>query len=210
MTPFVFVSMTPLGLVDTLVGCLDWLGAGAIKDSVVGEEAIVKFLLQKLGRDVTHALRAIRASGPVGSSSSAPRERRNKGGDVDQEVHRMRRCLYRVLSSSLLGVESASGEPWGEPLTLAADSLHVDASAVGIAEQQFVLQSQPPPSWMHTESDQVVDWEAEAVLARYDSLMHCLGVAGARNPSKEQGALIRLLRAFREGHLGKFMLDDLG
>jgi hypothetical protein len=42
---------------------------------------------------------------------------------------------------------------------------------------------------------------------RLELLLRHLGVAGHINPTQQQGALTRLLAAFRRGQLGKYCLD---
>lgn len=190
-----------------LVGVL--LLAGAIKDSVVGEEAIVRFMLQFLGRDPQHSLRAIKASGPlggkgIGSSRKGPSSTQHS--KTDREVDRMRTCLHRVLSSSQqqpllhaptaeLGVE-LQPEAWG-------------AGGAGpfVSGSMHAFGDTNLPPWVVGDDMQHADDVVDLDVHRYEQLIGCLGVASVRNPSKETGALIRMLRAFREGHLGKFLLD---
>lgn len=173
--------------------------AGTIKDAVVGEEAIVRYMLQHLARNPQHNLRMLRASGPLGKSG------RRTGAKADPEVVRMRTCLYNTMSGTqpaLRGKGPVAGE-WHPDLD---DGLH------GMGLGGGASQAQPLP-WFG--AGMLRDAADGTEGDRFDQLMQCLGVANERIDSKQTGALIRLLRAFREGHLGKFMLDaeelvDLG
>jgi len=215
------------------------IAAGAIKDSVVGEEAIVKYLLRYLGRNCTHSLQTLIASGPI--SKRPPSHRAGakvRSGHMhhsrqDAEADSIRACLYKVLST----VHSAAGsdEPWSdsdeglvpgwpqdsnrqgfagpgwhagytEPWHLGSNM--ANRSQIRAGSQASAPQDTLPPPWLDPGL-LGVDAELALALHRYEALMQCLGVAGARNPSKEQGGLMRLLKAFREGQLGKYMLDDI-
>lgn len=117
----------------------------------------------------------------------------------------MRACLYSVLST--VHAAPASDEPWGD----AVENQASDAWRHGGRPPRVLTPDDS--SWHPSSSGHAWNLNAAAqdgpglALHRYEVLLQCLGVAGARNPSKQQGALIRLLRAFREGSLGKFLLD---
>jgi hypothetical protein len=181
--------------------CVYLCCAGAIKDSVVGEEAIVRYMLQHLARNPQHSLRMLRASGPLGKPG------RRTGAKADPEVVRMRTCLYNILSGTrpALGGKGPVAGEWHPDID---EGLH----GMGLGGKGGASQAQPPP-WF--EAGLLRDAADGTEGDRFDQLMQCLGVANERIDSKKTGALIRLLRAFREGHLGKFMLDaeelvDLG
>lgn len=167
----------------------------------MGEEAIVRYMLQQMARNPQHSLRMLRASGPLGQAG------RKTGAKADPEVVRMRTCLYNILSgrqpqAALQGEEGPAGEWHPE----------VDEGMHGIGSSQGASHA-PPPPWF--EAATLCSAEEGAAVDHYDQLMQCLGVANERIASNQTGALIRLLRAFREGHLGRFVLDagdlvDLG
>lgn len=187
------------------------VAAGAIKDSVVGEEAIVRYLLQFLGRDLPSSLRAIKASGPVSSpaASSRPATAQGQHSRSHREATAIRACLHKVLSNGGLVANRDADAPWS---TEGDDSSQFSSDGWGGAnglhagltssEARLVVESGLPP-WEQAQ----VQEEFDLASSQYEMLLQCLGVADDRNPSKELGALIRLLKAFREGRLGKFMLD---
>lgn len=182
-----------------LLLCVCVCGAGAIKDAVVGEEAVVRYMLQHLARNPQHSLRMLRASGPLGKAG------RRTGAKADPEVVRMRTCLYNILSGTQTPALRGEGpaREWHPELD---EGMH--RGGLGDASQQ----AQPPP-WF--EAATTLRSADGTEVDHFDQLMQCLGVANERIASKQTGALIRLLRAFREGHLGKFVLDagdlvDLG
>jgi hypothetical protein len=183
--------------------------AGAIKDSVIGEEAIVRYLLHFLGRDLRGSLRAIKASGPIssaaGSSRAATAQRQHSR--PDREATAVRACLHKVLSTEVIMGDNHRGEPWGPELNGSRDCFADDWGGANelhgdVSGRKARLES-GLPLWERAQEEEQFDLAA----SQYGMLMHCLGVADARNPSKELGALIRLLKTFREGRLGKFMLD---
>lgn len=213
------------------------IATGAIKDSVVGEEAIVKYLLRYLGRSCTHSLQALRASGRVSKRPPSHKARsvRTHNSRQDAEADSIRACLYKVLST--VHYAAGSDEPWSDsdesmmpgwpqdsnlqgfagtgwhpgytgPWDLGSNT--ANSSQIRAGRQASALQDALPPPWGLDPGLLDADAELALALQRYEALMQCLGVAGARNPSKEQGALVRLLKAFREGQLGKYMLDDIG
>jgi len=62
-----------------------------------------------------------------------------------------------------------------------------------------------PQAW-HPGLDDPGFGEAEQ---RFEVLMQALGVGQGRDPSRRLGACIRLLRAFRQGELGAYTLDEV-
>lgn len=152
-----------------------------------------------------------------GSGSSGPK--------FDAEVVRMRTCLHKAIlgpqlpllgpgeKDALLGCEEEEWDPAegddiaaveGRLLRMQHNLASADrASSSGTAQMYSGL-----PPWVEAAS--VADAELQASLQRFDQLIECLWLAAERNASKQQGALIRLLRAFREGHFGKYMLDAVG
>lgn len=185
--------------------------AGAIKDSVIGKEAIVRYLLHFLGRDLPGSLRAITASGPISSTagSNRPATAQGQHSRPHREATAIRACLHKVLSNEGLVADDDPDKPWSPELNgsslysandwAGANELHGDLPG---SNARLIVESGLPP-WERGQEEE----ECDLASSQYEMLMHCLGVAGARNPSKEQGALIRLLKAFREGRLGNFVLD---
>lgn len=75
------------------------------------------------------------------------------------------------------------------------------------------LSTQAADEWGSAEWHPGVDDPSAATAAlddmRLEVLHQKLGVAGSVDPSKELGYYIKILRAFRTGELGRYMLDDL-
>lgn len=189
-------------------------GAGAIKDAIVGEEAIVRYMLHFFDSNFDYALRAIKASGPMPATTGV---QANRGAERD--IQRLRICLYKCISylrdapgprESMCSEVLEGGGLWnavtmmhGPTQCVAAGSEPSSSAPVNpVVDARQVVEAAMPPWFQEiTPSHPDMAWQ------RYDRLMHCLGVAGERNPSAELGALIRLLKAFREGRLGKYCLD---
>jgi hypothetical protein len=160
-----------------------------------------------------YSLRTIRASGPIGSSKAS--RGGNFGPRFDADVVRMRTCLYKVvLGPQLLPLLSPvqrdvvpgfdaeqwhpadgdDGTPAEGPLSHMRNLSAADASKGSSFTAQMYESGLPP--WVGPASD--ADAELEASLQQFYQLVECLGSAAERNASKQQGALMRLLRAFRD------------
>jgi hypothetical protein len=138
----------------------------------------------------------------------------------------MRACLYQLLTKALaaqevvgqphVGVDMSVGGEMQQGVLLPPAACDWQAGVQGpgrrtlvepgggLVEEGVFVSGTGLPSWLEQHEDQ-----HEGLEAQLEALLHCLGVAADRNPSRRQGALIRLLRAFREGRLGKFTLDDV-
>uniref|UniRef100_A0A383VII8 CP-type G domain-containing protein n=1 Tax=Tetradesmus obliquus TaxID=3088 RepID=A0A383VII8_TETOB len=173
--------------------------AGAIKDSVVGEEAIVRFLLSQISSNprLAAALQAAQQPGykPPGSNSSSSRSGYNVAARKRQEA-KAKELRSALAAAASVGSASLS---YG----YSAGGLAHASAALGLQESlQHSLQESA--QW-HPGDDDAYD----ASDAQLDELLQQLGVAGQLNPSAQTGACIRLLQAFRAGELGQYILDDV-
>jgi hypothetical protein len=163
---------------------------GAIKDSVVGEEAIVRFLISQISSNPRHAAALQAAQQPgyklPGSSSSRL--------GYDAAARKRQEAKAKELRSALAAAAASAGTA----------RLSYGFAAGGLAHASASLQEslQESAQW-HPGDDDAYD----ASDAQLDVLLQKLGVAGLLNPSAQTGACIRLLQAFRAGELGQYMLD---
>jgi hypothetical protein len=168
--------------------------AGAIKDSVVGEEAIVRFLISQVSSNPRYAAALQAAQQPSykapGSSSSGSRSGYDAAARKRQEAkaREYRAALAAVAAAGDARISSYAGYPVGNP-----------GPARCLQERL-----QEGAQW-HPGDDDAYD----ASDAQLDLLLQKLGVAGQLNPSAQIGAYIRLLQAFGSGELGQYMLDDV-
>jgi hypothetical protein len=157
---------------------------------VVGEEAIVRFLISQVSSNPRYAAALQAAQQPSykapGSSSSGSRSGYDAAARKRQEAkaRELRAALAAVAAAGDARISSFAGNPAGRPGP--AGSLQETAQ------------------W-HPGDDDAYD----ASDAQLDLLLQKLGVAGQLNPSAQIGAYIRLLQAFRAGELGQYMLDDV-
>jgi hypothetical protein len=189
---------------------------------VVGEEAIVRYLLHLLHMQPQHRT-ALRNSGPVTPQRSSSSSSSSRGGgsssggssrrqQEDGKLAAMRSALWAAATHGLDGGGGAAAAAAGQHA--AAAGWHPgsdDANAVGSAWAAAAAAADDngggssDDEWApadERDADETEAWRLEVLLRR-------LGVAGALNPTQQQGALIRLLQAWRQGQLGKYCLDEL-
>jgi hypothetical protein len=166
--------------------------SGAIKDSVVGEEAIVRFLISQISSNprLAAALHAAQQPGYKLPGSSSSRSGYDAAAKKRQEVH------ARQLRTALAAAAAAAGN---------ASMTHAHPASLQESLQEPWQGSLQENAQWHPGDDDGYDVSD----AQLDVLLQKLGVAGQLNPSAQTGACIRLLQAFRAGELGQYVLDDV-
>lgn len=176
------------------------LNAGAIKDSIVAEESMVRHLLSLLTQPrqqhvlerLLHELRASDAGkrrGGAGGRRQGGFHGGGRGAGEDGAAARGRGTRAQRLQERL---GSSATNP--QQLLRMAESLWAAAVDFDPAVQ----------AW-HPGLEDGGYGELEQ---RLEVLMERLGVAGAADPSQRLGACCRMLKAFRQGELGAYSLDD--
>jgi hypothetical protein len=159
---------------------------------VVGEEAIVRFLISQVSSKPRYAAALQAAQQP---SYKAPGSSSSRSG-YDAAARKRQEAKARELRAALAAV-AAAGDARGSSYVGYA------AGAPGVAGS-LQERLQESAQW-HPGDDDAYD----ASDAQLDVLLQKLGVAGQLNPSAQTGAYIRVLQAFRAGELGQYMLDDV-
>ncbi len=146
---------------------------------MVPEDEQAKALLRLL--QPPQRLRALRAA-----MFSAPDVAPARGGQLQERRPSGSRKLARLLLEMLSeGKEAARRQAEG-----------------GEQAEQLL---QPQQDWHPGLEDE--PWDADS--HRLHRLLCAYGAAGARDPSRQQGVILRLLKAYRQGHLGRHTWDEL-
>lgn len=159
----------------------------------MGREAITRYLLRLLATDPRHRA-ALRHSRTAGGRRAA----------TDRQLRAMRDAL----------LAAASYSPPRPPGAHAAAAAAAAGGPLDPGGGDVLAAAAAAADWQPGDDDSDDEGggpSADDVDAwRLELLLRGLGVAGARNPNQQDGALARVLGAWRTGLLGKYCLDDVG
>eukprot|EP00775_Hariotina_reticulata_P004201 gene4201-4449_t len=186
--------------------------AGAIKDSIVGEEAAVRYLVHLLANNqqCRAALAKACHSGGAGSSRGSSGRAMGISSSAQRKLHNKLQQIQRaVLAAASHGCANAGhvGTPSAAAMQQRQHHHPVDVLQSSSSVDQYFPGD--APMWHPGLEDDADGFGQCMDSLRLDMLLQQLGVAGAADPSQQLGWYVRILQAFRTGGLGKWRAEHL-